>query len=498
MKRPKRPSRSSKRAEKRGPRRVLVISGAALLVLIVSAVVLWVIIGGSPTAPVVQEVTSITQAPPPPPAPRPTDIVTFNDGCMTAECHGPMGDREHVHMTLAEHACDLCHAPDTGGHIYPRIGDNESLCTSCHNTADHGTFQHKAMSDDSCMACHDPHGSSTRALLIADSVADTCQSCHPRPTQRSQHEPYASGECGACHDPHGADNRSLLLGGDGAEQCTLCHGQIAHDVASLAYTHREVEGSCLACHDPHASDYDGMQPMRTRDLCLSCHEDVAADVTGAVVSHDPILEGDRCITCHEPHASSHEHMLREEQADICLACHDKPVIAHDGRTIPELATTLATSPVVHGAIREGDCSACHTVHGGTHNKLLRSMSSDLLVGPFDLANYSMCFACHDHDLAEDGANTLFRDGDINLHQLHLRSGKTLRSCAECHAAHAGELPHLMATRRPRLIASDVNFQGSGWKTPMGFEMTEFGGRCSPGCHEPLGYSRQPGGIRGAP
>ena len=54
--------------------------------------------------------------------------------------------------------------------------------------------------------------------------------------------------------------------------------------------------------------------------------------------------------------------------------------------------------------------------------------------------------------------------------------------------HAGELP--------RLIVETVNYQGSDWEMPMEFSLTADGGRCAPGCHEPLAYSRLPGGVNG--
>ncbi|MFG0283396.1 MAG: cytochrome c3 family protein, partial [Phycisphaerales bacterium JB039] len=143
---------------------------------------------------------------------------------------------------------------------------------------------------------------------------------------------------------------------------------------------------------------------------------------------------------------------------------------------------IATAPVVHGAVRDGDCSACHSVHGGQHARLLRAVDPAVLTTPFDARNYALCFSCHDSDLAREPNATLFRDGQVNLHQTHLRSGDTSGSCRDCHAVHAGN--------QPRLIADTVDYQDSGWVTPMGFVLTEDGGSCAPGCHEPLSYSRR--------
>jgi hypothetical protein len=46
-----------------------------------------------------------------------------------------------------------------------------------------------------------------------------------------------------------------------------------------------------------------------------------------------------------------------------------------------------------------------------------------------------------------------------------------------------------SSHRPRLIAQTAAYDGSEWKMPMGFFLTPDGGGCSPGCHEPLRYSR---------
>ncbi len=83
--------------------------------------------------------------------------------------------------------------------------------------------------------------------------------------------------------------------------------------------------------------------------------------------------------------------------------------------------------------------------------------------------------------------TLFRDGAKNLHATHLQSAERSGGCSDCHSVHAGELP--------RLIVETVHYQGSEWATPMGFVLTDDGGGCAPGCHEPLAYSRMPGGVR---
>lgn len=422
------------------------------------------------------------------PAERPTRVVQFSEGCVTAECHSAMSGLVSTHAPVAASACQVCHAPDRGGHEYPLIGTRDAVCASCHDTGAHHRFQHKAMGDDGgCLACHDPHASRAPFLLVGESINQTCARCHPKTEGSVHHKPYLQGRCDSCHDPHSAENADLLLGGSGEDHCRRCHEPVVRAVETGAHSHRKAEGSCLACHAPHAAEHKSLLVAQPRSLCIACHADVGKEVSGAVVSHDPLLKGDQCATCHDPHASEHPAMLRDSQARVCLSCHDKQVKAADGRPIPAMAESLASSPVVHGAVRRGDCSACHSVHGSSHAKLLRAANAPALSGPYDIRNYALCFACHDKDLASGPGNTQFRDGVRNLHEVHLNAGTKSRGCATCHAVHSGDLP--------RLIAKNVNYEGSGWVMPMEFKLTADGGSCAPGCHEPLSYSRRPGGAR---
>ncbi|HEX2839096.1 MAG TPA: cytochrome c3 family protein [Phycisphaerales bacterium] len=205
------------------------------------------------------------------------------------------------------------------------------------------------------------------------------------------------------------------------------------------------------------------------------------------MSHDPVLAGEQCVTCHDPHASDQPKMLRASQGTVCLKCHDQEVKASSGRTVAAMGDVLATSPVIHGAVAHGDCSACHSVHGATHERLLKQLNPDTFTDPYDAGNYAMCFGCHDRGIAEERSPTQFRDGDRNLHAAHLRAGERSRGCSACHSVHSSTLP--------RLLASSVRFEGGSWEMPMKFFLTPTGGSCAPGCHEQMAYSRLPGGAR---
>ena len=107
------------------------------------------------------------------------------------------------------------------------------------------------------------------------------------------------------------------------------------------------------------------------------------------------------------------------------------------------ATELAEAPLVHGAVTIGECSACHSMHGAQHERLLREVDPAVLLGPYDAQNYALCFACHDKRLADTAGATQFRNGETNLHAAHLRAGEKAGGCADCHAVHSGTQARLV-------------------------------------------------------
>jgi len=181
-----------------------------------------------------------------------------------------------------------------------------------------------------------------------------------------------------------------------------------------------------------------------------------------------------CPSCHSPHASDNEKLLLEGQKEICLACHDD-VLAKD-------------MTVFHGPINDGKCTPCHDPHGSQHEKLLfGSFPPDAYV-PYTGIEFELCFRCHNRDLVkhpDTSFATNFRDGDRNLHYLHVNDAKKGRSCRLCHDIHGGT--------GARLIAQSVPF--GKWDLPLKFVKTETGGGCSPGCHKSAYYDRNSPGRR---
>jgi predicted CXXCH cytochrome family protein len=417
------------------------------------------------------------------PAPRPTAALAKDASCVTAECHGRFATDNHIHGPVASMACNACHEDDTGGHVYPLKRSGNQTCTFCHAVSGRREHQHSAILKQGCISCHNPHASGTKFLLVADSVQQLCARCHDIPLKKSAHRPFAAGECTVCHEPHESDSRSLLRGGTGNEHCLGCHGDMARNMATAAHVHKPATQDCLGCHGPHATDYAHQLKAPVTQTCLSCHQDVKQHAANVKVAHGAMLDSQGCANCHDAHASSQPKLLSHRMDQVCLGCHNKRVKGEDGRAIAEMASQLSAKNL-HGPIRAGDCSACHEAHGGNQPDLLRKKFPQSFYASFDLANYSLCFSCHEERLVLAPATmalTNFRDGSRNLHFVHVNREDKGRTCKTCHAIHGSDLP--------RHMASSVPFEGSNWTMPIRYEATADGGRCAPGCHEPYAYSR---------
>jgi len=419
-----------------------------------------------------------------PPAARPTRVITFSEGCMTAECHTNRLNAPVAHQSVQQGSCNECHQPDAGGHVFPLIGSKSDLCGKCHQIGANHPVQHKAMTDDGCLACHGPHGGNTFALLVDKSSKQTCANCHTPATGPVPHEPYANDRCEVCHDVHGSSTRQLLTAGNVSDSCRPCHNSEVQSLESKVYSHREVKGGCVGCHSPHAADVKGLLSAPVKDSCMACHADIREMVVDETFSHESVLHVESCTRCHDAHASDDAGMLREPETSLCLSCHSHEIIATHGRKIEAKPNLAGMSENVRG---HRECASCHSVHGGTHMQLTPELIAKVPLHREDQRNYALCFTCHDARLVREANATEFRDGSVNLHATHMETSARTRGCGACHDVHAlGEV---------RLMAKSVTFDGTTWKAPMGFELTQDGGRCGPGCHEAMDYSRSPGGVK---
>ena len=137
----------------------------------------------------------------------------------------------------------------------------------------------------------------------------------------------------------------------------------------------------------------------------------------------------------------------------------------------------------HGPINNGSCTSCHDPHGGPYANLLVKEFPAGAYAPYTDTEFALCFSCHKRELLQypdTSFATNFRDGERNLHYLHVNNKQKGRSCTLCHEVHA--------STSARLVADSVPF--GQWRLPLNFTMKATGGTCAPGCHQPQSYDRK--------
>jgi predicted CXXCH cytochrome family protein len=293
-----------------------------------------------------------------------------------------------------------------------------------------------------------------------------CSACHHGLVKgRVAHKPVAAGECLRCHQQF-SDDHPLGKGSMGfivpkEKLCVVCHTTLI----KKSHLHKPVaQGLCYACHDAHSSNNKALLKDPVPTLCFRCHP--KAHFSGSH-THPPVANGE-CLACHDPHQSDTTKLLKSPGAQLCFGCHDQQI---------------AVGKSVHAPVAKGDCVGCHAVHGSAYRKILKADLPLELYRPFSTDAFPLCFSCHDPELAAAATTekaTNFRNGDRNLHALHVNKAGKGRSCKICHNPHAAAQDRLINPKAP----------GFGtWDIPIRFETTPTGGSCSVGCHRTFRYDR---------
>jgi len=281
------------------------------------------------------------------------------------------------------------------------------------------------------------------------------------------HGPVAGGDCNVCHNPHASDNVNQLEKPPD-QLCFSCHSEMK-GMMDKRHIHQPVQEKCTNCHDPHSNVARYMLVADVPQLCIKCHEDLAATPE---VTHPPVVSGE-CESCHNVHASDYPRLTPEPLNEMCFTCHDV------------LGQQVAASEYKHGPVKDGDCNACHNPHGSANYRLLKKFFPHEFYMPYNTENYAMCFECHNKNIALDSETTTltdFRDGDVNLHYLHVNKPVKGRSCKACHQAHA--------TNQQKHIRTSVPYGSVNWELPVSYTKLEDGGKCVVGCHAPKEYHRK--------
>ncbi len=306
-------------------------------------------------------------------------------------------------------------------------------------------------------------------LLPGIGAAETlvCRECHPdKVSGVSVHPAAPEGECLGCHrlvsgKRHPQERGSIGLAASRPKLCENCHATLRSD----KNVHKPVAaGECQSCHAVHRSRYGKLLTKPVESLCVTCH---AMPATGPLV-HAPVAAG-ACLGCHEPHHSPNRRLVKKPGSALCFLCHRK---------------TIGEGESVHQPVAEGECSACHAPHAAAEKGLLVRHYADEFYLPYKDENYALCFGCHDPLLVQEERTimrTAFRNGDRNLHTVHVNMPINGRSCKACHDPHASGQAELLKRTIP----------GFGrWEIPLTFTRTVGGGTCVVGCHKVRSYNRQ--------
>jgi predicted CXXCH cytochrome family protein len=405
----------------------------------------------------------------------------YSGNCTDAGCHDQYAKRAFAHGPVAVGSCDACHEQVGTEHKFKYVAELKDLCYECHDEFE-GQVAHQPVAEGQCLRCHDPHGSASQSLIKGETVGELCAQCHKETTEGREflHGPAAVGACTVCHNPHAAD-QAALLSMERQSLCFKCHTTMQKRLAQEGYKHAPVTEDCMTCHDPHGADNRMNLSTAPPELCLDCHDSIADTLDDATVTHDAVTMEDACLNCHDPHVSKIEHNLLREPMDLCLTCHDKE-LGNGENKVMNMAKLLSDNPDHHGPIREKNCQACHQVHGGENFRLLIKEYPPEFYAPFQEERYSLCFECHEPDVVQDERTdtlTGFRNGDRNLHYLHVHREVKGRTCRACHNTHA--------SKRPKHITESVPF--GNWELPINYRQTATGGSCQPGCHKLYRYDR---------
>jgi predicted CXXCH cytochrome family protein len=264
-------------------------------------------------------------------------------------------------------------------------------------------------------------------------------------------------------------------------KCTDCHSNLVQK----QNVHSPAKEACTGCHrvniTEHSQNGSGGLSLAEKmpQLCYTCHDGEKKDIDTSRVVHQAVKDKKQCMNCHSPHSSDEKKLLTMNKKELCLGCHNRETNVN-GRKIQNISELVKTSKVIHPALN-GGCTSCHKPHASAENFLLISAYPTGQYAPGKRDNYAICWECHDSDLLEVASTstaTSFRDGERNLHQLHL-TGEKGRTCSVCHDMHA--------TNKEHLVADKITF--GEWAFQINYVHLDSGGSCSPGCHQPFKYTR---------
>jgi predicted CXXCH cytochrome family protein len=395
--------------------------------------------------------------------------------CVKSGCHETLLAGRSVH-SAAQDDCGACHeATDAKTHHFKLTAEEKELCGTCHDPGEllRGKSVHPP-AETGCLSCHSPHAS-PRAHLIREE--QLCFQCHEKTAGDHGHGPYEAQACGACHAPHASAQPKLLRAG-GPELCVQCHAEVREALSSSAQAHPPAQEGCTECHAPHAAQNAALLRQPPSDLCRGCHSDILVESPAPATVHSPVRDGQACLGCHLPHGGPEKKLLTARMNTLCLSCHQTPR-TKDNHAVRAIQMQPETSLGKHPPVEES-CAGCHRPHTSGLPLLLTQSFPARMYVPFSTAAYQLCFDCHDpvaFETPQTVNDTRFRDGNRNLHFLHVNKDRKGRNCVFCHDVHGSASAHL--------IRESASF--GSWAIPLKYAATADGGSCAAGCHAAKTY-----------
>jgi predicted CXXCH cytochrome family protein len=299
--------------------------------------------------------------------------------------------------------------------------------------------------------------------------------------QKYLHSPLKAKGCVLCHqlviDSLKSKKLSVKhpsvaidMGKDQASLCLKCHVEWGRKFKAKSFAHTAIAKiGCTGCHNPHSSDNAKLLKNKNfnQELCLGCHKKNENWEKGDKDTlHRGINVKNKCLNCHEIHSANQPKLLQDKPVELCLKCHE------------EIMATKAKGSL-HTPVKNGECLKCHSPHYGAKENLLdKTYDPDTYVKSVE-ASFQLCFSCH-----TPFKNTGFRNGNKNLHELHIlnkeksKDGKE-RGCIVCHAVHG--------SKQPLQIQSSFTYKKM--TLPLVFEKQTNGGNCTTACHGKKEYDR---------
>jgi predicted CXXCH cytochrome family protein len=393
--------------------------------------------------------------------------------CVSAECHAKVVKHKYLHGPLAIGQCTVCHAPLPGtDHKFKLIETEVKLCLICHKGVDtKGYMLHDPVAKGKCLGCHDPHGSEEPHQVRKTPESVLCKECHnkkPVLTRKYAHKPVAEGKCLSCHRAHESKAKNLL-DASGSNLCLKqCHEKMRPAAAGKMHLASE---DCAKCHRSHDSNYPALLTRSSGELCLDgCHKEVKGSMESSEFKHDAMAKDQACTACHRAHDNKFGRLLRSPEADLCFSCHDK------------WQNQIETAKFKHRPVSDNRCLPCHLPHGSKYSKLLFADYPSATISAYDPAKYGFCFSCHKEVIVRERYvenQTNFRNGQLNLHYLHVNRDNGGFTCRACHDPHASSQPAQIREKAPWGI----------WSIPINFNKNKTGGGCLTGCHKEYTYDR---------